>query len=104
MGHTKSRISRIGRAVVRVTLFFAVWTVAVSVAVSAIKQADEHRRLAAEVTALEGRYEDEFDAYAEQLAENQRIAVDEEKQVELLKERFGYTEPNETPIIILKDY
>ncbi|MBN2081625.1 hypothetical protein JW859_05375 [bacterium] len=104
MGHAKARISRIVRAALRVTLFFAIWTAAIAVTVSAVRQAEEHRRLAAEVDELEARYEDEFDAYAEQLAENERIATDEEKQVELLKERFGYTEPNETPIIILKDY
>jgi hypothetical protein len=77
---------------------------AVVVARQALGQAWEHQRLSREVRSLQQDYAENLDAYAAQLAENERIASDEERQVELLKERFGYTEPDETPIIILKDY
>lgn len=104
MGHAVPVVARIWRAAMRVTLFFLIWTMAVVVARQALGQVWEHQRLSREVGALQQDYAEHLDAYAEQLAENERIASDEERQVELLKQRFGYTEPDETPIIILKDY
>lgn len=104
MGHAVPVITRIWRATLRVALFFLVWSFAVIVAIQALAQVVEHRRLAGEVQLLQQDYRSQLDAYAALLAENDRIASDEELQVELLKQRFGYTEPDETPIIILKNY
>ena len=95
---------RIWRAVLRVTLFLLIWSAAVAVGNHAIQLAVQHRQLAQDVQELENAYKASFDTYAEQLAENERISSDEDRQIDLLKKRFGYTEPDETPIIILKDY
>jgi len=104
MGHAIPVVARIWRAIVRVSLFLLIWSMAVVVARQALDQVWEHQRLSREVHSLQQDYAQHLDDYAEQLAENERIANDEERQVELLKQRFGYTEPDETPIIILKDY
>lgn len=104
MGHAVPLVTVIWRAACRVTLFFAVWVLAVVVAIQAVGQVLEHRQLAREVETLEQDYAQQLDTYAGQLAENELISNDEETQVELLKQRFGYTEPDETPIIILKNY
>lgn len=104
MGHALPVAFRIWRAVLRVSLFLLIWVAAFGVGNHAIGLALEHQQLARDVHELESAYQESFDRYAEQLAENERIMSDENRQIELLKKRFGYTEPDETPIIILKDY
>jgi hypothetical protein len=103
MGHATSTLERIWRATVRVSLFFLVWTVAVCAVTQAVAQGLEHRQLTMEVQQLEQEYDAQLATYADQLAENERIANDRERQIELLKDRFGYAEPNETPIVILSE-
>jgi hypothetical protein len=104
MGHAVPVAVRIWRAILRVTLFLLIWSAALAVANQAVHLALEHQQLSRDVQALEMEYETSLDSYAGQLVENERIKSDEERQVELLKKRFGYTEPDETPIIILKGY
>lgn len=103
MGQATSVVSCVWRAMVRVTTFFLVWLVAVCAVSQAIAQGLEHRRLGLEVQQLEQQYDEELSAYADQLAENERIANDPEWQIELLKNHFGYAEPDETPIVILSE-
>jgi hypothetical protein len=84
----------------RALLLTIVWGLAAAVVVQAAISFVEHRRLANEVASLGQRYTQQLDNYAGHLAEGERLKHDTEFQVELLKNRFGYTRPNETPIVI----
>lgn len=87
----------------RVILFALVWGLALFTLGKAGVLWFEHRQLAAEVQRLEQRRADELKQYAELLAVGQRLANDKQYQLDLLKRRFGYTAPDETPIAVLRD-
>jgi len=103
MGHKQNGASRILRIIKRAVLFIAVWTAAILVVKQAVCLASQHQKLSDEVRILEEEYRGELSDYAGVLAENERIASDHETQISYLKDKFGYTEPDETPIIIIRD-
>ena len=103
MGHKQNGASRSLRIIQRAVLFIAVWTAAVLVVSQAWGLSVRHRELSDEVRGLEGQYRTELAEYADVLAEKDRIASDHETQISYLKDKFGYTEPDETPIIIIRD-
>lgn len=93
-------MGRILQIAQRALLLTVVWGLAAAVLAQAVVSYVEHRRLAREVAQLKQRYDEQFDNYAGHLVESARLENDTEYQVELLKNRFGYTRPNETPVII----
>jgi len=53
-----------------------------------------------EVHALNAQYQSKLEDYTGLLAEGDKIRHDPQYQVSLLKRNYGYTEPDETPIIV----
>lgn len=103
MVHNERAALNIWRTVKRATVFLLIWITAGFVVKHAVCQAINHQRLSTEVRCLETDYQDEMNEYAEVLAENERITSDHDTQIAYLKDKFGYTEPDETPIIILRE-
>lgn len=87
----------------RALLLIVVWSLAVALAVQAVRSCITHQRLVREVAAMQADYQHKLADYASQLAEGERLKSDKQYQVDLLKKRFGYTRPNETPIIIERE-
>ncbi len=84
----------------RALLLIVVWGLAAAVVVQAARSCITHQRLVRDVATMQADYERKLADYASQLAEGERLKNDKQYQVDLLKKRFGYTRPNETPIII----
>lgn len=80
----------------------AVWLGAVYFAVLAGSAIIEHRIVANDVAALRARTKLEFEAYSKELAKGERLRTDKEYQASILKGDYGYTKPDETPVIILR--
>lgn len=81
----------------------AVWLVAGYCAWMAYGAFREHEQRTAELGRMRADYESQADGYAKLLAEGEKIQGDKQYQKDLLKKRFGYTEPDETPIVIVRD-
>jgi hypothetical protein len=84
----------------RVLLFVAVWGLAAAMVIQAGRSCVEHQRLARQVAGMQQQYDQQMQDYAGRLAEGERLNNDKDYQIELLKKKFGYTRPNETPIIV----
>jgi cell division protein FtsB len=94
------RMGRLLAAAQRALLFIAVWGFASAMLIQAGRSCVQHQQLAREVAGLQQQYDQQMKDYAGQLAEGERLKHDKDYQIELLKKRFGYTRPNETPIIV----
>ena len=93
-------MGRIFTGAQRALLFIAVWGLAAAMLIQAGFSCVQHQRLSRQVASLKQQYDKQMQDYAGQLAEGERLSSDQNYQVELLKKKFGYTRPNETPIII----
>jgi hypothetical protein len=93
-------MGRIFTGAQRALLFIAVWGLAAAMLIQAGRSCVQHQRLARQVASLQQQYNQQMKDYAGQLAEGERLNNDQNYQVELLKKKFGYTRPNETPIIV----
>lgn len=94
-------MKRVFRIAQRVLLLLFIWGLACLLSVRAVAQAVEHRRLVRETAQLDRQYQQQLKDYARLLAEGERLANDHDYQIELLKKHFGYTAPDETPIVIM---
>lgn len=90
-------------AIKRLLLLAAVWTCAILVGIQAFRVFQHRQAVAREVNGMDTQYNDKLQVYAGELAEGARLENSAEYQKELLKKHFGYTEQNETPIIILPE-
>ena len=63
----------------------------------------EHRRLSSEVAQMEREYQQQLQQLGTVLSEEARLRTDAEAQQQMLIDRFGYTRPDETPIVIMDD-
>jgi hypothetical protein len=88
-------------ALKRAALLLAVWGLACVQVYRAAASTIEHRRLSSEVASMQADYEEQMADYSKLLAESHLIRTDKPTQINLLKKKLGYTEPDETPIIIL---
>ena len=86
----------------RIALLAVIWGLALAALCRAASEYMEHRRLARSVAEMKSQYAAELSDYAALLHEGERLETDEKYQVELLKQRFGYTRPDETPIVVLQ--
>lgn len=77
------------------------WAAAAYFAALAAGAATAHHKLDREVRDLRARAADEFASYSNELARGERISKDKDYQAGLLKENYGYTKPDETPVIII---
>lgn len=102
MGHSGKSVSVVLRLVTRVLLFAGIWTAAILIGWHALKLSISRNNLKAEVQELQSEYNGQLESYAGLLAQIEKIETDHETQVELLKNQFGYAEPDETPIVILR--
>lgn len=93
-------MGRLWQIAQRALLLVLIWGVAAAVVVQAACSFITHQRLVRDATAMRADYDKKLADYAAQLAEGERLKHDKQYQVELLKQRFGYTRPNETPIIV----
>jgi len=98
-----SPVAQLLQTVKCAAIITAVWALALVAAVSATASMIEHHQLRRDVAVLKQDYDREVQEYASLQAEGDRIENDHQYQIELLKKRFGYTEPDETPIVILPD-
>lgn len=101
MGQKHRRARRAIRRVTLVGVFLAVWIIALVALQQTAVRLIAHHELASRVEMLEQRYDQELEDYALLLADIDRIANDPVTQVTLLKNEFGYTKRNETPVVIL---
>jgi hypothetical protein len=84
----------------RAAVVLAVWLLALLTLGRAVASAVSYVQLKGEVKRLDAQYQARLEDYAGQLAEGEKIRHDQQYQVELLKQNYGYTEPDETPIIV----
>jgi cell division protein FtsB len=84
----------------RAAVVLVIWGLALLQLGRAVASAVDYVQLKNEVTALDAQYQAKLEDYSGLLAEGERIRNDRDYQVELLKENYGYTEPDETPIIV----
>ena len=82
-------------------LLLIIWGLALIAAIRAIDTYLDHRELSRRVAELEYTYTEQLEQYADVLAQSERVVNDKETQIQLLKERFGYTKPDESPIVVL---
>ena len=94
---------RILGAIGRTLLLVSIWSCALLAVGQVIVQALEHQRLAARVEQLKSEYDQQVNDYADTLALGDKITLDQEYRLRLLKERFGYAEPDESPMVIIWD-
>jgi hypothetical protein len=87
----------------RALLLAIIWGLAAVVLAKAVYSCVVHERLAREVAQLGRQYDKQFAEYGELLVEGEKLKQDDDYKVSLLKKRFGYTRPNETPIVVLRD-
>jgi hypothetical protein len=87
----------------RLVTLALVWGLAVFYGVQAVAAMLEHRQLRAELVQLHSQYDSDLETYSDELAHGERIRKDEQYQIDLLKKKFGYSEPDETPVIILPE-
>lgn len=102
MGHTDKSSPSFLRMVTRLILFASVWTAAVLIGWHALELSISRNQLKAEVEEMQREYSGQLEIYAGLLAQIEKIETDHETQIELLKKQFGYAEPDETPIVILR--
>jgi hypothetical protein len=84
----------------RAAVVLAIWTIALSQLGRAVASAVGYVHLKHEVSTLDAQYQDRLQDYGSLLAEGEKIHHDKAYQVDLLKKNYGYTEPDETPIIV----
>ncbi|MCC7478641.1 hypothetical protein IT575_09325 [bacterium] len=87
----------------RVLSLLAVWAVAGYSAWMAYSAWQEFQQRQAELAGAQADYKQQLDDYGRLLAEGDALREDKQYQKDLLKKRFGYTEPDETPIVIVRD-
>jgi hypothetical protein len=80
-----------------------IWGIALFYAVQAVGAMMEHRQLSAELGQMQKQYNSDLRSYSQELAHGEKIRGDEQYQIELLKKKLGYSEPDETPVIILPE-
>ena len=88
------------RLILRALLLLAVWAAAGYAAYCGGQRLVEHRKVSSDVTRLSSDYDTTVSNYAGLLVEGKKISSDPNYQVHLLKQRFGYARPNETPIVV----
>jgi hypothetical protein len=88
------------RLAARGLALLVVWGAAVYAAHCSAVHLAEHNRVAHAVARLSDDYNRSVSDYAGLLVQGQKITSDPDYQVELLKRRFGYARPNETPIVV----
>lgn len=84
----------------RAAVVMLVWALALLMLGRAVASAVDYVQLKGEVSQLDAEYQARLEDYTALLAEGEKIRGDEHYQVELLKRNYGYTEPDETPIIV----
>jgi hypothetical protein len=82
----------------------AVWSLALASLGLAFGAYVQHREAKAELDKLASLYDSQMQDYGRLLAEGEQLRGDKDYQIKLLKKRFGYTEADETPIVIVKQY
>ncbi len=87
----------------RVATLLAVWAIASYCAFMAWTAYQEHQQRESELAAARENYDQQLQDYSRLLAEGDALRDDKQYQKDLLKKRFGYTEPDETPIVIVRD-
>jgi hypothetical protein len=84
----------------RAAVVLAIWVLALLQLGRAVASAIDYVQLRGEVKQLDVKYQARLEDYSSLLAEGEKIRHDSKYQVELLKQNYGYTEPDETPIIV----
>jgi hypothetical protein len=103
MGRSSSPARTLLRVIARLAAFTLVWLLALLALWHSLGSTLDHRQLASKVDALSVEYEQEMTRYASLLADIERLTHDRDTQIKLLKDRFGYAQPDESPIIILRE-
>jgi hypothetical protein len=89
--------------ILRSLALLLVWGLAAFTLSIAYRSYSRNRAVAQEVSRLQSDYTSQMDAYAGVLVEGDKLENDHDYRIQLLKDRFGYAEPDETPIVILDD-
>lgn len=87
----------------RALTLLAVWSLGGYCAFLAWTAWQEYGERRQELSAARAEYKQRLEHYGQVLAEGESLRGDEQYQKDLLKKRFGYTEPDETPIVIVRD-
>jgi hypothetical protein len=80
----------------------ALWLLALGSCGLALGAYRQYSQARSDLDVLRRTYDSQMQDYGRLLAEGEQLREDRDYQVKLLKKRFGYTEPDETPIVILK--
>ncbi len=84
----------------RAAVVLGIWMLALLQLGNAVACAVNYVQLKGEVRQLNAQYQARLEDYTSLLAEGEKIRHDPQYQVDLLKKNYGYTEPDETPIIV----
>ena len=87
----------------RAFTLLAVWSLGAYCVFLAYSAWQEHSERSRELASARAEYQQQLQQYGHILAEGESLRGDEQYQKDLLKKRFGYTEPDETPIVIVRD-
>jgi cell division protein FtsB len=83
-------------------ILIAIWALASVQLYRATACTLEHRRLTSEIETMQRDYDEQLEDYSRILAEAEALRSDDRTKIDYLKKEYGYTEPDETPIIITR--
>jgi hypothetical protein len=89
------------RAIRRLGIFLSVWAVAILLCSKARTAYLENQAIRHEMSVSQAEYDAKLHELTQLLDNEQRLREDPESQVALLKEKLGYCEPGEIPIVIV---
>lgn len=89
------------RAIRRLGAFLSIWAIAILMCTQAWKAYTENQAIRHDMSVSQADYDTKLHELTHLLDTEQRLREDPESQVALLKQKLGYCEPGEIPIVIV---
>ncbi|MCB1219659.1 MAG: hypothetical protein H7A35_11390 [Planctomycetales bacterium] len=89
------------RAIRRLSILLLVWTAAAFMCAKAYASYQEKHEMQRQVDMNQAAYDSKLSELTRLLETQERIKSDTDTQIDLLKQKLGYCEPGEIPIIIV---
>ncbi len=89
------------RAIRRLVILLSVWAVAAIMCSQAWAALQENREMQERLSRNQAEYDSNLSELTRLMDTRQRLETDTGTQIDLLKQKLGYCEPGEIPIIIV---
>ena len=89
------------RAIKRLGILLSIWAMAVMLGSRAYCAYSENRAIRSSMVKSQAEYDSKLRELTQLLDTQQRLRDDPDSQVALLKQKLGYCEPGEIPIVIV---